>query len=404
MSVVCQLPHDDMPWMDHTGVMDVMDTLCRDGGDARFVGGVVRDALLKRPIKDIDVATTLLPEEVLQRLRQGSIKAIPTGIDHGTVTAVAQGKPIEITTLRHDLETDGRRAKVAFTTEWQADAARRDFTMNALYVDRSGQVYDYFGGLDDARKGRVRFIGNAEARIKEDALRILRFFRFQAVLGKAPIDEAGLQACIARKMSLKGLSRERIRDELFKLLTAQDPLPVFELMLHHGILDGVVPEGRDLNALKSLVSVEQALGIGDALRRHVALLPKDINVIWDVCKRLKLSNKEIKRAKSMVGNDIHVHGSIADPDAKAALYYLGKEVFIDRLLLNGAGCDVSAVYQLGNTWVAPHFPVTGRDLMSYGLAEGPDVGFVLRKLEKKWVNSGFKLSRDQLLKNADGGS
>lgn len=392
------------PWSELPGVAQLMSVLKADGGDARFVGGAVRDAVLGRAVKDVDIATSLPPEEVLERLKKAQVKAIPTGVEHGTVTAVCHGRPFEITTLRHDVETDGRRAKVAFTQDWEADAARRDFTMNALYADEDGQVYDFFNGVEDAKAGRIKFIGDPLERIQEDALRILRFFRFQATYGKDTPDEAGLNACIERRLSLKGLSRERIRDELFRLLSADDPLDVFTLMLSHGILDGVVPEERDLTALTHLVALERDFDKPDPLRRTVALLPKDINTVWDVCKRLKLSNKDVKRAKAMVPGDIAVAPEMGEGLIKAAIYYLGTDVFKDRLLLAAQkGDDLKAHFALIDHWSPPRFAIDGRDVMQLGLADGPEVGAMLRRLEALWVESGFELSRDQLLKQAGRG-
>lgn len=395
---------DHCPWHDLAGADEVMAALKSDGGQARYVGGAVRDAVLGRAIKDVDIATPLTPEAVMERLKVARIKSIPTGIDHGTVTAVCRGHAYEITTLRHDVETDGRRAKVAFTQDWKADAARRDFTMNALYADEDGTVYDYFDGVEDARKGHIRFIGQPLERIQEDALRILRFFRFHATYGKGAPDEEGLKACVERRLSLKGLSRERIRDELFRLLSAHDPIPVFELMLENGILEGVVPEERNLEALKHLVALERAYGFADPLRRTVALLPADINTVWDVCKRLKLSNKDTKRAKAMVDGDITVSPDMNEKQNKAALYYLGADVFRDRLFLSGrAGENLTPQLELARSWRPPHLPINGRDILNHKLAEGPDVGACLRRLETLWVESGFSLSRDQLLEEAKRG-
>lgn len=392
------------PWQHLKGASEVMSALTADGGDARFVGGAVRDAVLGRVVKDVDIATPLPPEDVVERLQKAQIKAIPTGIDHGTVTAVCHGRPFEITTLRHDVETDGRRAKVAFTQDWEADAARRDFTMNALYADEDGRVYDFFNGVADAKAGRIRFIGNALERIQEDALRILRFFRFQATYGQGAPDEEGLQACIDRRLSLKGLSRERIRDELFRLLSADDPVDIFALMLDHGILDGVVPEERDLDALIHLVALEREFDHADPLRRTVALLPKDINTVWDVCKRLKLSNKDVKRAKALVPGGTVVSPDMGEALTKAAIYYLGSDVFRDRLLLaSRKGDDLKMQFDLARNWSPPKFPVNGRDILSQGLVDGPDVGAMLRRLEALWVESGFEMTRDQLLKQAGRG-
>ncbi|MFZ5609738.1 MAG: CCA tRNA nucleotidyltransferase [Pseudomonadota bacterium] len=394
-----QLPAQD--WLLWPGTQRVMALLTADGGAARFVGGAVRDGLLRRPVKDVDVATPLRPEEVMARLAPAGVKVIPTGIKHGTVTAIADHRHFEITTLRHDVETFGRHAHVAFTDDWKGDAARRDFTMNALYADDEGRIYDYFGGAADARAGRVRFIGEACARIAEDALRILRFFRFHASHGRGAPDAEGLAACIEARMSMQGLSRERVRDELMKLLITPDPAPTFALMLEHGILEGVVPEERDLAALRRLVAVERAAQEEDALRRVVALLPRAPQVVSAVLRRLKFSNREIKRGALMVEAMPAVHPKLAPREARAALYRLGGEAFTDRLLLAcGVKDDPAPLLALARDWQKPVLPVTGGDLARGGLGQGPEVGRKLKALEEAWIASDFTLGRDELLKLA----
>src|SRR5215470_14951797 len=271
MEVVDRLPAQ--PWMLETATRDVLAALTADGDPARFVGGCVRDALLGRPVADIDIATPAPPDRVLALLARAGIRALPTGIAHGTVTALADRRHFEITTLRHDVSTDGRRAVVAFTADWAADAARRDFTINALFCDAEGRVYDHVGGLADLAARRVRFVGDARTRIREDVLRLLRFFRFYAQLGVPPPDEAALAAAGELAPLLPLLSGERVRAELLRLLASPDPAAVLRLMQAHGVLAHLLPPGLDLDRLAGLVAVEQRVaGAADPLRRLAALL------------------------------------------------------------------------------------------------------------------------------------
>jgi poly(A) polymerase len=351
-------------------------------GDTRLVGGCVRDGLLGLAVNDIDLATRLLPEDVIARLKAATIKVIPTGLAHGTVTAVTHGHPVEITTLRRDVSTDGRHARIAYTDNWQEDAARRDFTINALSADMiSGEVYDYFVGLDDLEIRAVRFIGDANQRIKEDHLRILRFFRFHARFGSEAIDEASLQACATHANSLMALSRERIADELFKLLALPNPAPTIQLMLDHGIFLPVLPEiGTEAAiALARLVEREEAQGMpGDPTRRLAALLPPNPDMVFDIANRLKCSNHRRKRLSLAAGRE---QGDSDNPQTLA--YWLGRESAIDRLLL-GEG-DSSGLLN----WTKPAFKLSGKDVISSGIAPGPSVAIVLKAIETRWVSSGF---------------
>ncbi|MGU3315931.1 CCA tRNA nucleotidyltransferase [Sphingomonas sp. M6A6_1c] len=345
----------------------------------RLVGGVVRDTLLGLDPADIDLATRLLPEDVLARLKAADIRAVPTGLAHGTITAVLPDGPIEVTTLRHDVSTDGRHAVVAFTDVWQDDAARRDFTMNALYADpASGAVIDYFGGLADLDAGRVRFIGDAYRRIAEDHLRILRFFRFHARFGAADqtaIDAEGLDACTARANDLMALSRERIAAELLKLLVARHAVPVIALMIDRGIFRAVLPEIADAGLLATLAAREAAAGVApDAIRRLAALLPPD--TAESVGARLKLSNADRKRL-------VAAHQGPGDEGPRALAYRVGMTSAIDRLLL--AGADVAPL----RDWTPPALPIGGGGLVERGLRRGPDVAAVLRGIETSWIAEGF---------------
>lgn len=365
----------DAAWRARPGLDRLAEALGVSAGAARYVGGAVRDTLLGLDVADIDIATIHAPEEVVTRLERAGIKAIPTGIAHGTVTAVSSGTVVEVTTLRHDVSTDGRHAVVEFTDDWQADAARRDFTINALYADPlTGTIFDYFGGLDDLAARRVRFIGDPYQRIAEDHLRILRFFRFHARFGDA-IDANGLQACIDRANDLMALSRERIAAELLKLLVAPAAVPVLTLMLDHGILKPVLPEIADARALAALAAREAAAGVPpDAIRRLATLVPPD--AADTVGARLRLSNADRKRL-------IAATAGVGDEGPKALAYRVGVSAAIDRLLISGTPIDAI------RDWTPPRLPVGGGDLVARGLAKGPAVARALRAVETRWIAEGF---------------
>ncbi|MFC3174518.1 CCA tRNA nucleotidyltransferase [Novosphingobium bradum] len=347
--------------------------------NARYVGGAVRDTLLGLAVKDIDMATPLAPEAVVERLAAAGIRTVPTGIAHGTVTAILAQGPVEITTLRHDVSTDGRRATIAYAQDWQDDAARRDFTINALYADPvSREVFDWFGGLADLAGRHVRFIGDARQRIREDHLRILRFFRFQARFGSAPADVASESACAELAATLKGLSRERIAMELLNLLALPDPAPTLARMAHLGVLGVILPEG-DPDRLAALVSAERAAGVApDPMRRLAALLPPDPATAEQVAARLRLSTAQRKRLATAAARA----GDPAD-NARALAYRLGRAEAIDRLLL--AGRDLAAL----ENWDIPRLPIKGADVVARGVGAGPQVARVLRAVEARWVAEGF---------------
>jgi len=369
-------------WRRWKGMERLLDALGAGEGLTRYVGGAVRDDLLDLPVSDVDLATRLQPQEVIERLEAARIKAVPTGIDHGTVTAVSDGHAYEVTTLRRDVATDGRRATVAFTAAWEEDAARRDFTINALSADPiTGEVFDYFGGLEDLLAHHVRFIGDPLKRIAEDHLRILRYFRFHARFGSGKPDEAALEACTVRANDLMALSRERIADELLKLLSIQDPSITLTIMLGRGILKPVLPEiGRNrIDDLKSLIAAEAAAGIAPAgLRRLSALLPRDSAVAEAVAARLKLSNKARKRLSCAAGTDV-------EPTPEALSYRVGSDCAVDRLLLAGRPGEASRIHK----WHPPRLPISGGALIARGLTEGPIVARTLRQIEDRWVAAGF---------------
>ncbi len=382
-------------------------------GNARYVGGAVRDTLLGIAVKDIDIATPLEPREVMRRLKAAGIRVIPTGIDHGTVTALLDGGPVEITTLRRDVSTDGRRATVVFASEWQDDAARRDFTINALYADpATGEVFDYFGGLDDLKARRVRFIGDAAQRIREDHLRILRYFRFQARFGSLPADPASEKACAELSATLKGLSRERVGMELFNLLALPDPAPTVARMAELRVLGVILPEADPL-PLAALVAQEQRQDVApDPIRRLAALLPADAELAGQVAARFRLSGAQKKRLMAAAGRnekplpfrggvgvgpipsrDVLPEGAAPPPTpspeeegaqhARALAYRLGMEQALDRLLLTGT--DIAPL--IG--WEIPTFPLKGGEIVAHGVKAGPEVARILQAVEAHWVAEGF---------------
>lgn len=374
----------DMPWRHRPGLDGLLAALDAPAGKARFVGGAVRDSLLGLPVNDVDIATTLDPHAVVDRLKDAGIKAVPTGIDHGTVTAILPDGPVEITTLRRDVSTDGRRATVAYTDDWREDAARRDFTVNALYADPvSGAISDYLGGVDDLKARRLRFIGDAAARIAEDHLRILRYFRFLARYGGDELDAAAYDACKEAANSLMALSRERIADELLKLLGGKSPVHAIRLMVDGAILAPVLPEvtAEGVARLDCLVARESAAGAeGSAIRRLAALLPADPIVADRVGARLKLSNKARKRLVLAVGLDAH------EP-ARALAHRIGTESAVDRILLDPA-CDPAQAAEIDG-WIPPQLPIGGGALIARGIAPGPDVAKALQEVERTWVAEGF---------------
>lgn len=348
--------------------------------NVRWVGGAVRDTLLGLPVKDIDAATRLLPEVVIERLGAAGIRTVPTGIDHGTVTALLGGGPVEVTTLRKDVSTDGRRATVAFASDWREDAARRDFTINALYTHpKTLEITDFFDGLADLEARRVRFIGDARERIREDHLRILRYYRFQARFGSL-LDGEGEEACADLAPTLKGLSRERVASELLLLAGLPEPLATIERMHLRGVLGVVLPEvtGEGLSALASLIEVEREFGVApSALRRLAALLPCDSKLVETISARLRLSNGQRRHLVRLAKR------GAAPDDAHALTYREGRDIARDLLLL--ADQSVEAI----ETWEIPVFPLKGGQIVARGVAAGPAVARILQAVEARWIAEGF---------------
>jgi poly(A) polymerase len=382
--------------MEAAGTQVVVRALEAGGQKARFVGGCVRDALLGRAIGDIDIATPEPPQRVIELLRKRRIKVVPTGIAHGTVTAVARAQLFEITTLRRDVETFGRHARVAFDAGWAEDAQRRDFTMNALFLDGTGAVFDTVGGLEDLRAGRVRFVGDPEGRIREDVLRLLRFYRFHAHYGRGPADAAARAACRKLAPLLPTLSAERVAAETTKLLKAPDPVPTLRLMAEDGVLPAALPELARLDLLARLVAIETA---PDPVRRLAALLPPDPSSAEAFAMRLRLSNKIRDRLVALaapveevdLAADMHVQ--------RRALYRLGPELYRDVALLAAAaagGERPDALLRLAEGPV-PVFPLRGQDLVAAGIPAGKEVGSLLEILHGWWEANDFVPDREACL-------
>jgi poly(A) polymerase len=393
-------------WMTAPETLAVIQALTKGGAEARFVGGCVRDAVLGRAVKDIDIATPLVPEEATRLLEAGGLKVVPTGIAHGTVTAVSAHRPYEITTLRRDVETYGRHAKVAFTDDWQADAARRDFTMNALSCKPTGELYDYFGGLKDLRQGRVRFVGDAVERIREDVLRLLRFYRFLAHYGRGQPDEAARAACRAMAPQLSTLSAERLRDETLKLLRAPSPHDVLVLMHNDKVLAAYLPEATDIQRLSRLVTIERRWGervrAGDPVRR-LAILLRDPSTAGEVAQRLRFSNKDRERLETLRA-PVPFLPPLDDRAIRRECYRLRPELLIDRTLLywaiEGGNPDNVALERMldaAEAWEPLTLPVKGDDVLALGVPTGEAVGSLLRLIEDWWIERDFRPSREETL-------
>ena len=389
------------PWLDWPGTRAVMAALeaARPGG-ARFVGGCVRNPLRGVKTDDIDIATQLKPDETLLALSDAGIRAIPTGIEHGTITAIVGGRPFEITSLRRDVETDGRRAVVAFTEDWAEDAQRRDFRLNAIYAAPDGRLHEIVpGSIEDAIEGRVIFIGDADQRLREDYLRILRFFRFNAWYG-AGLDGEGLAACERQKDGLAKIAAERIWKELKRLMEAPDPSEALMAMEDTGVMTAVLP-GASASELPSLVAVEQGAGLApDPLRRLMAMVPRRPRDVQHMTAHLRLSNAEAGRLAQWAAPALpHVLG-LPEKALRGLFYRHGAEAVLDRALIEaaqGPGADAfEAVLRAAEDWQRPSFPIGGEDALAAGL-KGPGIGDRLRALEEDWIASDFTLGRGELL-------
>jgi poly(A) polymerase len=405
------LPEDRREWLDEPALQAVFDAIEAAGGEARIAGGAVRNSLMGYPVSDVDLSTTLKPEVTIQALESAGLRAVPTGIDHGTITGISNHKGYEITTLRRDVETDGRRARVAFSSNWEGDASRRDLTINALYCTRDGVIFDPLEGLPDIRTGTIRFIGDAEARIGEDHLRILRFFRFFAWYGRGRPDAAGIKACAKMKEKLKVISTERIWAELSKLLAAADPGRALLWMRTTGVLGVVLPETEKwgIDLIPHLTAFEaDARRKPDALLRLMAMVPPDPQRITAMARRLRTSKREEKRL--LAWTMCQLPDSLGDHAELAKALYRGNPNAIrDRLALEAARlrsrddnspeqiATVTAAFEYAEGWKRPEFPLVGEDMIRSGMQKGPELGRMLRKLEDDWVESGFELGKESLL-------
>jgi poly(A) polymerase len=395
----------DPPWLRDGPLVELLAVLDREGEAARVVGGAVRNALLGEPLGDVDIATTAVPTEVIRRVEAAGLKAVPTGIEHGTVTVIADSRPFEVTTLREDVETFGRHAKVAFGRDWQRDAERRDFTMNALYLGRDGTVYDYVDGLADIETRHVRFIGDPAQRLAEDYLRILRFFRFHAAYGTggAP-DAAGLHACIVARAGLATLSRERVRMEMLKLMRARHAVPGLAVMTEAGLLDVVLGGVPLLASLSNLIKLEAALSLApDPVRRLGALGVFVTEDAERLRERLRLANSEHAQLDAMADAWWRLTADTGEKDARALVYRLGPDRYRDRVLLawsrspeGVADARWRALATLPQRWTAPVFPLKAADFMARDIAKGPALGAALRAAEAAWVAADFPADRASL--------
>jgi poly(A) polymerase len=397
----------DAEWLKRPQTARVFSALTKQDVTTRAVGGAVRNTLLGLAVSEVDLATTALPDRVMALAKEAGLKAVPTGIEHGTVTVIVDGTPFEVTTLRRDVETYGRHATVAFTKDWEEDARRRDFTLNALYADRDGTVFDPLRGYGDLVEGRVRFIGNAEDRIKEDYLRILRFFRFNAYYGKGPLDPEGLAACVKLRAGLAQLSAERVAGELRRILAAPQAVRAVEALFDYGLLTDLLGAAPRMVRFARLVAAEAALGLApDPALRLAALAVFVTEDAGRLAQRLKLSNAEL--AVLLLGANDHERRELPDETAaRRSLYRLGPCKFEAHVLLasadEGAAPDDKRwreALRLADRWQAPEFPLRGTDITALGDVKGPEIGAVLKQLEAEWIASDFALDRDALLAKA----
>ena len=390
-------------WMVAPETQKLMKVLLEDGGDARFVGGCVRDTLANRKELDIDIATTLIPQQVIERLKHHKIPFSTIGLKHGTIKAIVDGKPFEITTLRLDVLTFGRHADVKFTDDWKTDASRRDFTINAIFATLDGNLYDPFGGVEDLRLGRVRFVGDPEKRINEDILRILRFFRFYAHFGRGLPDDAALRACSAAAGQIPKLSAERICHEIMKLLESDRCAEVWRIMLRSGIVEHFMPDATNVETLENLVRLESSYdGDAYALRRFAALIDATPKGMKNISQALRLSKNQASQLNKMVNPEVFVSMDIGEGGVRKLVYHYGNDMARSLLLLAAARSGdeerLSPLYQTATSFRATRFPLLGDDVLAIGYESGSEVGRVLDAIESWWIAEDFKPRRTECLK------
>ena len=407
---------DPQPWMTASETQAVMAALSADGATVRFVGGCVRDALMQRPVNEVDLATPERPERVIELLENAGIRVIPTGIEHGTVTAITDNKNYHITSLRKDIATDGRRAVIQFTDDWKEDAARRDFTFNALSASPDGLVYDYFDGLKDLSDRRIKFVGCAEERIKEDHLRILRYFRFIAVLGVRNDDQPSHQLCISKAHLISNLSGERIRDELFKILKSEIKNDALALMINNGVTQHFLPEAVNPDLLNQLMLLEnfaaQSYSVSvDPIRRLASLIETDEKGADGIAERLKFSKSHRKKLKKLIKTRFKEILNLNEDKLRAIIYQNGSSHIIDLSLLQWSQMLIDMprlpqeqkdawlrIIEMADGWMEPIFPVRGQDLVNLGIEEGPKISSLLNQLEDWWAEGGCHPDRAACLK------
>ncbi|MDE5061549.1 MULTISPECIES: CCA tRNA nucleotidyltransferase [Wolbachia] len=379
----------------------IIDAIEEFGGEARLVGGCVRDSILQRDVRDIDLATNLLPDQAIKALKLRNIKTIPTGLKHGTITAILNQRSFEITTLRHDVKCDGRHAKVEFTNNWQTDASRRDFTFNALYADKHGHIYDYFGGIEDLKARRLNFIGNAEDRIKEDYLRILRAFRFHAKICVGDLSDEILSVCKKHSHMIQNLSGERIRDEILKLLECNDPFPTLKSMQESNVLQKIIPKEVKCEILSS------SLLFGTDVLVKLALLLRTtkndrLSLGEYVSKFLRLSNKQKKKLSFLLSNNIKIE--LSEKEQKKYISLFSRELYCDLVKICGveSGENIDKYISFANTFNIPKFPLSGDDLISIGHQPGKSLGRSLELLKQHWEDSSYTLTKEELVLYAKG--
>jgi len=393
-------------WLQEPSLVAVFDALERGGGEVRVNGGAVRNTLMDEPVADVDLSTTLHPQQVVEALANAGLKSVPTGIGHGTVTAVSGGVGYEVTTLREDVETDGRRAVVKFATDWKKDALRRDLTMNALYLSRDGTIHDPLGGLEDLQARNVRFVGDAETRINEDYLRILRFFRFFAWYGHGRPDAVGLKATAKLKEGLAGLSAERVWSELSKLLAAPDPSRALLWMRTTGILTAILPESEKwgIDNIHPLIEAEADFSwTPDAIQRLQVIIPPRDDIVDGLSSRLKVPNLVRDRLKAWANGTQSV--SLESPEMVRAALYRGRkrrDAVIDQLkleivLAKEDRAPLLELLAIADAFAAPELPVKGQDLLDAGFEAGAALGTALKRMEEAWIESDFALDRDALM-------
>jgi poly(A) polymerase len=390
----------DQPWLHAPEVRAVMAAL----GNARFVGGCVRNSLLGLGVDDIDIATPLTPDAVAKAVERQGMRAVATGLEHGTVTVVCNSKPFEVTTLRRDVSTDGRRATVAFTTDWQEDAGRRDFTINALYADAQGQVFDYHGGLEDLKAGVVRFIGDADARIAEDYLRVLRLFRIHAWYGRGEINAVALTACAAARHQLKTLSGERLQKEVLKLLLARAPLGVVRSMQASGVLGELIPGAIDTDALGRMCEIDSAHGLAADPVLRLAVMLDGAATAHALAVRWRFSNNDRDRLADVFRLRDVVKAGLPGSASEALVYRHGNATVRDLARVGWVHAQPTppadgwlALMRLAETWQRPRLPIDGADILKAGVPHGPAVGKTLHAVEEWWIASGFPDSRERAL-------